>query len=242
MRCRSILLYYTCRDLRDFSRKTDSTRRNRQMYMKARDVKKENQMKYHFSFLCKHKYKIFICWSHEIHLQLRKFGRRIILPYCKKRKVSYHIRSIFTLRGKTKVTYYILLREKQESYNITFFQTLLKTFSCGQEKQKKNIFLQEEQYVPFNEQQVLCYKSLHCRGKTKVWYYILLREEIKVSYHVLPNSPINVFLVAFVMPKLQQQWTNCKTKIQNNFPSEGGVHTFHMAFIGMLHCMQTKCF
>ena len=34
-------------DSRDFSRKTDSTRRNRQMHtwMKARDVKKENQMK-----------------------------------------------------------------------------------------------------------------------------------------------------------------------------------------------------
>ena len=34
-------------DSRDFSRKTDSTRRSRQMYtwMKARVVKKENQMK-----------------------------------------------------------------------------------------------------------------------------------------------------------------------------------------------------
>ena len=46
-RCKSIILYYTCMDSGDFSRKTDSTRRNPQMYtwMKARDVKKKNQMK-----------------------------------------------------------------------------------------------------------------------------------------------------------------------------------------------------
>ena len=94
-----------------------------------------------FSCLCKHKANIHLLQSQTSFE--RKFGRRIILPYCKKRKVNYYIRTvflstnnksvmlqIFTLQGKTKVSYYILLRKKQVSYYITFFQTLLRPFSC----------------------------------------------------------------------------------------------------------------
>ena len=42
-----LLLYYTCMDSGEFSCKTDSTRHNCQMYtwMKAGDMKKENQIK-----------------------------------------------------------------------------------------------------------------------------------------------------------------------------------------------------
>ena len=104
---------------------------------------------------------------------------------------------VFTMRGKTKVSYYI-----------TFFQTLLRTFSCDLcysdrriilshcEKMKVNHGLQEEQkgeyiiifvlYSFHRTTKVSCYKYLHCRGKTKVSYYILLRE--KQKYHITSRS------------------------------------------------------
>ena len=93
-------------------------------------------------------------------------------------------------RGKTKVSYYILLREKQKrSYYITFFQTLLETFSCGLCYAHRRIILSycEKRKVNYNAckknkrastlyfhrtTKVSCYKYLHCRGKTKVSYYI----------------------------------------------------------------------
>ena len=76
---------------------------------------------------------------------------------------------------------------------------------------------------------VSCYKYLHCRGKTKVSYYILLRENKSIIlHHVLPNSPENVFLAAYVMLKLLQQHRNCQTKRTEQFPSEGGEQTFPM--------------
>ena len=52
-----------------------------------------------------------------------------------------------------------------------------------------------------------CYNYLHCRGNTKVSYYILLRENQK--YYIISRSSKlseNIFLAAFVMMKLQQQW------------------------------------
>ena len=63
-----------------------------------------------------------------------------------------------------------------------------------------------------------------------------------ILHHVLPNSPENVFLAAFVILKLLQQHRNCQTKCTEQFPSEGGEQTFHMVFMGMLLCTQTKCF
>ena len=90
---------------------------------------------------------------------------------------------------------------------------------------------------------VSCYKSLHCRGKTKVSYYILLRKKNKsiILHHILPNSPENVFLATFVMLKLQQQCSNCQTKYRT-ISSEGGEHTFHMAFIRNVSLHATKMF
>ena len=38
-----------------------------------------------------------------------------------------------------------------------------------------------------------------------------------ILHQVLPNSPENVFLAAFVMLKLQQQCTNCQTKNRTIF-------------------------
>ena len=60
--------------------------------------------------------------------------------------------------------------------------------------------------------------------------------EEKQKYHitsVLPNSPENVFLVAFVLLKLSNEQTS-----KNNFPSEGGEQTLHMASFGILHRKQ----
>ena len=34
-----------------------------------------------------------------------------------------------------------------------------------------------------------------------------------ILHHLIPNSPENVFLVAFVMMKLKQEWTNCQLKL-----------------------------
>ena len=88
-------------------------------------------MPYHFSYLCKHKYKIFICCSHEIHLQGNLAEESFYLMQEKESKLLYSfcipfneqekcMLQIFTMRGKTKVSYYI-----------TFFQTLLIPFSCN---------------------------------------------------------------------------------------------------------------
>ena len=74
--------------------------------------------------------------------------RRIILSYCEKRKVTYYvckknniflsmdnksvILQIFTLWRKNKsIILHSFARKTKVSYYITFFQTLLKTFSCG---------------------------------------------------------------------------------------------------------------
>ena len=119
-----------------------------------------------------------------------------------KGRVRYNIRSMFlstknksvmlqiiTLEEKTKVSYYILLREKQKYHITSRSSKLLKTaFSCGLcysdrrivlsycEKRKVNYFFFKNKrastFNTFNEQQVSCYKYLHCRGKTKVSYYI----------------------------------------------------------------------
>ena len=95
-------------------------------------------------------------------------------------------------RGKTKVSYYM-----------TFFQTLLKTFSCGLCHSYGRIILSycEKRKVNYDvcknnkrastlyfqrTTKVSCYKYLHCRGKTKVSYYILLRE--KQKYHITSRS------------------------------------------------------
>ena len=140
------------------------------------------------------------------------FARRTIYSFQRTTKVSCYT-EIFTRRGKTKVSYYIILREKQK-YHITlrssklswerFLATLLfwqkNHFILLREKESKLLCLQEEQYIPFNEQQVSCYKYLHCRVKTKVSYYILLQE--KQKYHITSRSSKlswKRFLAAFVI-------------------------------------------
>ena len=76
---------------------------------------------------------------------------------------------IFTLRGKTKVLYYSLLREKKVSYYITFFQ--------------------EEQYIPFNEQQ-----------KCHVTNLYTVKE--KQKYHITFFSEENESITFFLRPLL----------------------------------------
>ena len=102
--------------------------------MKARNVKNENHMKstffrgnlspmkykvwYFIPLYDKHKYKIFIRCVKVSNSFAWKFGRRFILLCCKKRKVNYYVYKNKRGRAKTKVSYYILLREKQK-YHIT---------------------------------------------------------------------------------------------------------------------------
>ena len=133
-----------------------------------------------------------------------------------KGRVHYNIRSIFlstnnksimlhSFARKTKVLYYIMFfaRKTKVSYYITFFQTLLKTFSCGLCYSDRKIILSycEKRKVNYDvckknrrasilyfqrTTKVSCYKYLHFRGKSKVSYYILLRE--KQKYHITSRS------------------------------------------------------
>ena len=84
-------------------------------------------MKYHFLYLCKHKYKIFVCCSHEIHLQgnlaeesfyQEKESKLLYLfciPFNEQQKC--HVTNIYTER-KNKSIILHSLREKQK-YHIT---------------------------------------------------------------------------------------------------------------------------
>ena len=62
------------------------------------------------------------------------------------------------------------------------------------------------------------YKYLHCRGKTKVSYYIILLEKQNgiILHHVLPNS-WKRFSCGLCYDELKQQWTNCQTKYRTIF-------------------------
>ena len=154
----------------------------------------------------------------------------IVLSYREKRKVNYFFQEqkgdyitilstnnksvrlqIFTLRGKTSIILHYFARKTKVSYYITFFQTLLKTFSCGLcysdrriilsycEKRKVIMFARRTIYSFQRTTKVSCYKYLHCRWKTKVSYYIFCEKNKSiVLHHVLPNSPENVFLRPFL--------------------------------------------
>ena len=73
----------------------------------------------------------------------------------------------------------------------SFLVTLL------QEKESKLLCLQEEQYIPFNEQQK-CHVTLkYLQGEEKQKYRITLfceKNKSIILHYVLPNSPENVFL------------------------------------------------
>ena len=161
--------------------------------------------------------------------------RRIILSYCDKRKVTYYMfakRTIYSFQRTTKVSCYKYLHcrgKTKVSYYITFFQTLLRPFSCD-----------------------LCYSDrriiLSYCDKRKVTYYVCKKNNIFLStnnksvmlqiftlsrknksiklHHVLPNSPENVFLAAFVMLKSQQQWRTCQTKYRIIFQVKEGNRRF----------------
>ena len=125
-----------------------NTRRNRQnIYstsMKARDVKNEKQMKLQ---------------EKEVNYYVWKKNKRAV----------HNIRAIvLSTKNKCRVTniytYYILLREKTKiSYYITFFQTLLKTFSCGLCYSESRNSLGSEFVIHFflreNESELLCLKK-----------------------------------------------------------------------------------
>ena len=143
---------------------------------------------------------------------------------------------ISTLRGKTKVSYYIILREKQKHHYVTFFQTLLRMFSCDLcysdrriilsycEKRKVNYYVCKKNNIFLStNNKVSCYKICNINIYTveqKQQYHITFfceKNKSIILHHVLPNSPENVFLAAFVMLKLQQQCTNCQTKNRTIF-------------------------
>ena len=132
------------------------------IWMKARDVKKENQMKS----------KLF-----RGNLSTRKGEVPFLIPLYK--------------------IFICCLKEWRNSFHFTLLQ----------EKESKLLCLQEEQYIPFNEQQKCHVTNL----------YTVEENKSIVLHHVLQNSPENVFLAAFVMLKLQQQWTNCQTKYRKIF-------------------------
>ena len=119
---------------------------------------------------------------------------------------------IFTLRGKTKVSYYIRLWQKQK-YHITsrssklswdrflvaFVILIEESFILLREKESNLLCLQEEQYIPFNEQQVSCYKYLHCQGFwnfTRSWsreIQVYPRNPAKLTKtHEIPRNSLEI--------------------------------------------------
>ena len=123
------------------------------------------------------------------------FARRTIYSFQRTTEVSCY--KYLHWRGKTKVSYYILLREKQK-YRITS-HSLLRPFSCGLcysdggiilsscQKRKVNYYVCKKNniFLSTNNGSVML-EIFHCRGKTKVSYYILLRE--KQKYHFTSRS------------------------------------------------------
>ena len=195
-------------------------------------ITQEEKQKCHITLFCEKNKSIIL--HHVLRSSPEKLSlscglcysnRRIVLSYCEKRKVFFfsrtkgrvhyntfneqqkcHVTNIYTVEEKQK--YHNLLhsfaRKTKVSYYITFFQTLLKTFSCGPCHSDRKLVLSycEERKVNYyvymknkraNTLQyfqrtitVSCYKYLHCRGKTKVSYYILLRA--KQKYHITSHS------------------------------------------------------
>ena len=115
-------------------------------------------------------------------------------------------------RGKTKVSYYILLREKQK-YITSRSSKLLKTFSCGLcysdrriilsycEKRKVKYFFFSRtkgrlHYNTFNEQQKCHVTNIYTVEEKQKYHITFFCEKNKsiIFHHVLPNSPENVFL------------------------------------------------
>ena len=114
---------------------------------------------------------------------------------------------IFTPRGKTKLSYYI-----------TFFQILLKTFSYGIfysdgkivlfycEKRKVNYYVYKKNNILISTNNKSVVTNIYTVEEKQKYHITFFSEKNKsiILHHVLPNSPDNVFLAAFVMLKLQQ--------------------------------------
>ena len=93
-------------------------------------------------------------------------------------------------------------------------------FILLQEKESKLVCLQEEQFIPFNEQQKCHVTNLYTVEEKQSIILHSFARKTKVSLHlihVLPNSTENVLLAAFLMLKLQKQCTNCQTKYRTIF-------------------------
>ena len=86
-------------------------------------------------------------------------------------------------------------------------------------EKESNLCLQEEQYIPFNEQQKCHVTNIYTVDEKQKYHITFFCEKNKsiILHHVLPNSPENVFRAAFVMLKLQQQCRNCQTKYRTVF-------------------------
>ena len=164
--------------------------------------------------------------------------------------------------GKNKsIILHSFARKTKVSYYITFFQTLLKTFSyslcysdrriilsyCKKRKVNYYVCRQEEQYIPFNEQQKCHVKNIYTVEEKQEYHITFFCEKNQsiILHHVLPNSTENVFPTAFVMLKLQQQCRNCQTKYRTIIQVKEENRRFiwlSYTNVGMLHCTQTKCF
>ena len=69
-------------------------------------------------------------------------------------------------------------------------------------------------YNTFSEQQK-CHVTNIYPAEEKQKYHITFfckKNKSIILHHALPNTPENVFLLAFVLMKLELQWTNCQTK------------------------------
>ena len=127
------------------------------------------------------------------------------IPFNEQQKC--HVTNIYTER-KDKYHITLFCKKRKVSYYITFFQTLLRTFSCDLcysdrritlsycDWKESNLCLQEEQYIPFNEQRKCHVTNIYTVEEKQKYHITFFCEKNKsiILHHVLPNSPENVFL------------------------------------------------
>ena len=166
-------------------------------------------IKYSFVAVTKFVYKEIWQKNHfkllqEKESKLLYFRYSFFIPFNEQQKC--HVTNIYTER-KNKYHITLFCKKRKVSYYITFFQTLLRTFSCDLcyseriilshcDWKESDLCLQEEQYIPFNEQRKCHVTNIYTVEEKQKYHITFFCEKNKsiILHHVLPNSPENVFL------------------------------------------------
>ena len=128
------------------------------------------------------------------------------IPFNEQQKC--HVTNIYTERKNKSIILHYFARKTKASYYITFFQTLLRMFSCDLcysdrriilsycEKRKVNYYVCKKNNIFLStNNKVSCYKYLHSRGNTKVSYYITFFQTLLKTFSCgLRYSDVRIIL------------------------------------------------